>query len=82
MKYYIEDYDQGPEDAYKIHNCNWGIDHPQYAAEDAAEDYHGYHDGWESSWPLVFVMLDDELNELGRFSVDRESVPQFHASKI
>lgn len=82
MKYYIEDYEGSPEDSYSLPNCKWDSKDLDYVAEDAAENYHSYHDGWESSWPLTFVILDDDLNELGRFSVDREAVPQFHASKI
>ena len=81
MKYYIDDYDGSPEDSYTVPKCVWGKDHLEYVAEEAAEDYHRNHDGWESEWPLVFVILDDDLTELGRFSVSREAVPQFHATK-
>ena len=83
MKYYVDDHGT-IEDAEMIPDCDCsettaGL---AWAAEYAAEDYHSNHDGWEATWPLTFVVLDDELNELGRFSVDREAVPQFHASKI
>jgi len=50
-------------------------------AEAAAEDYHANHDGWESSWPITFVILDEARKELARFLVDREAVPQFNATK-
>jgi hypothetical protein len=50
-------------------------------AEDAAQDYFDNHDGWESTWPLTFVILDEDLNELGSFVVEMEAVPQFWATK-
>ncbi len=48
-------------------------------AENAAEDYHGEHDGWEATWPIKLVLYSGS-KELGRFEVDREAVPQFHAT--
>ena len=83
MKYFIDDHET-IEDAITIPGSE-GTDATSgllWAAEDAAEDHHTNHDGWECSWPLAFVILDDELNELGRFSVDREMLPQFHATKL
>jgi hypothetical protein len=80
FKYFIDDH-SGPEDAYSF-GTRWDQRNLDYVAEDAAEDYHNRHDGWEDSWPLTFVILDEELNELGRFSVEREAVPQFSASRI
>jgi hypothetical protein len=29
-------------------------------AVDAAEDFHGNHDGWESVWPLDFLIYESE----------------------
>ena len=50
------------------------------AAVDAAEDYHGNHDGWESAWPIDFYIYESEDGPpVGRFEVERETVPQFHA---
>lgn len=49
-------------------------------AIDAAEDYHSHHDGWESVWPLEFVIYDAEDGDpIARFEVERETVPTFHA---
>jgi hypothetical protein len=50
-------------------------------AQQAADDYHHEHDGWESSWPLVFVLYH-EGRELGKFDVERETVPQFVAKRV
>jgi hypothetical protein len=53
------------------------------AAEDCADDYHSRHDGWESSWPLVFALYREEDGpELARFDIDREAVPQFTAALV
>lgn len=57
--------------------------HLRWAAEDAASDYHSNHDGWESHWPLTFVIYESEAGpELARFSVDREAAPQFTAAHV
>jgi hypothetical protein len=83
MKYYIDDHET-IEDAITIPGWDGtgSFSGLLWAAEEAAEDHHNNHDGWESSWPLTFVILDDELNELGRFSVGREFVPQFYVTKF
>ena len=50
-------------------------------AVEAAEDYHGNHDGWEAHWPLTFAIYETEDGpEIARFLVERETVPQFHAA--
>lgn len=49
-------------------------------AIDAAEDYHANHDGWESSWPLDFLIYESEEGPaVARFEIERETVPQFYA---
>lgn len=49
-------------------------------AVDAAEDFHGNHDGWESVWPVDFTIYESEDGPpVARFEVERETVPQFHA---
>ena len=56
--------------------------HAAWIAEDAAARYHDFCDGWEASWPVVFELYDQEEWCLGRFSVERETVPEFHAARI
>ncbi len=54
-----------------------------YIAQDCAEDYHGNHDGWESSWPLTFILYaSEEGPEIARFEVERESEPVFYATRV
>ena len=49
-------------------------------AVDAAEDFHGNHDGWEFVWPLEITLYESEEGPpIARFDVEREVVPQFHA---
>lgn len=51
-----------------------------HAAEAAAEDFFHNCDGWESQWPLTFVVLEgDEV--LGRFSVEQRMEPYFIAHR-
>ena len=54
-------------------------------AKKAAEHYAGFchsqRDGWEASWPLTFrVRLPDGTTE--DYEVDRETVPEFTATKV
>jgi hypothetical protein len=80
MRYYIEEYDGGPEDSYyfdpfKSTDLRW-------AAEEAADYFFCEHDGWDSTWPLTFVLLDDSGVEVGRFMVEMEARPSFYAYKV
>jgi hypothetical protein len=52
-------------------------------ATDAAKDYHGNRDGWESHWPVEISLYESEEGpEVARFEVERETVPQFHATEL
>lgn len=80
MKYYVEEH-SGPEDAFdypKNLDDRWD----RYTAQDLAQDYHNEHDGWESSWPLTFVLLDDDGTKKARYSIEREVEPVFYAAAI
>ncbi len=53
------------------------------AAEECAEHFHDFHDGWESGWPIVIVLFDrDDDKEVGRFEVDRTYSPIFTATEV
>jgi hypothetical protein len=54
---------------------------PIGAAELAAKDHYDNHDGWDSSWPMSFVILGENKEPLGRFLVDMEDEPVFSASE-
>lgn len=56
-------------------------EHAEWAAEDAAEDYHGNRDGWECEWPLTFKLRDENGRDLGAWEVAMEVVPSFSAAK-
>jgi hypothetical protein len=59
---------------------DWAMD-----ADDAARLYadycHSNRDGWEWSWPADFMVRDVEANAVHQFSVERETVPEFHAAR-
>lgn len=65
---------------------DWDVHLPgtqRYLLEECAEDHFHNHDGWESSWPLVFALHDGENGpEICRYEVEMEAVPQFVATKI
>jgi len=67
---------------YKLNGCEYAFESYYDDAEDiaveAAEDYHSRHDGWESSWPIAFEIVDADGISLGTFNIDREAVPHFY----
>jgi hypothetical protein len=52
-----------------------------WIVEQAAEDYHLNHIGWERSWPIDFILYSKDGTKLGMFSVDREFEPSFYAEE-
>lgn len=68
-----------PSDAEEF-ETSWDKDNPEYIAEDAAEHFYDFNDGWEHSWPQEFEIFIDGKSA-GAFEVDREDVPTFSASK-
>jgi hypothetical protein len=65
------------EDAFEVDSEDRN---PRYIAQDAADDYHSNHDGWESSWPIKFtVQLQDGTER--SFNVDRDYDPVFFAAE-
>ena len=81
VKYYIPDHGETPQDAVELPKNYIGYTW-RYMAEVAAQDHHDGHGGWESTWPITFVLLNEKDQEMGRFEVERESVPQFHATEV
>lgn len=79
------DDDERADRAWKVPDER-GIFDPSYpctdaeqAAERFAEHFHDQRDGWESSWPLEFVVFDGSSYFV--VEVERETVPEFRASK-
>lgn len=75
-EYSVEPYD----DRYSFES-KFTADSKHWLAEDAAEEFFHEHDGWESKWPLVFNVYDDDRH-LGRYSVDVEHQPHFSATRM
>lgn len=75
---------------YSVNDNDWRYSLDTYMgvrerdiAEDAAEDYHGNHDGWEATWPVVIHVYETEDGpEVARYEVERESEPVFTASPL
>lgn len=74
--------EQGWEHGPYAVQSHFSSDNLDRVAEDAAEDYHSHHDGWESQWPLVFRIFNKDELPLGKFEVEREAVPSFSASLL
>lgn len=71
------------ETRYRLADCPFGLGTPDYVAEECAANYHNKHDGWESTWPLTFILYRTEDGpERAKMSVDRETVPSFTATKV
>ena len=71
----------GPEEDHEF-KSNFSDDDGDWLAEVAAENYHQKHDGWESSWPITFIIRREDGSEIGRYEVERETVPQISARKV
>jgi len=70
------------EDAQTF-NCDFSADSSsRFIAEAAAEHYHDDGGYAVSLWPLVMELWTMEGRPLGRFSVERETGPQFHATTV
>ena len=54
----------------------------QFVAQDAGDNFHWEHDGWESQYPITLSIFRTDGVLLGVFEVDREVVPQFHAKEL
>jgi hypothetical protein len=52
-----------------------------WIVEQAAENYHLNHIGWERSWPIDFTLYLKDGTKLGTFSVEREYEPCFYAQE-
>ena len=72
--------ERGYSSVYEIES-NFDDDDAEDVAATAAENFHDQHDGWESSWPITFEILDEADISLGSFQVDRELVPHFFVSR-
>lgn len=72
----------GPDDYYEIKSNFDPSSDGDWIAEQAAEDYHSHHDGWEACWPITVVISDNEGAIIGEYEVERESVPQFSAREV
>jgi hypothetical protein len=80
VHYAVEDHGMTFEDSWSIDTV-WDLDDAlDYIAEECAENYHSEHDGWESHWPVTFVMWDAQGKELGTCEVYRDAEPVFRAA--
>lgn len=77
-RYYVEGYTD-PRNFFGFKG--YPTDELQLIAENAGQHFHETH-GPENIWPLEIVLLDEKLQEVDRFLVEREAVPVFSATKI
>lgn len=56
---------------------NWDSENIEYVAEDFAKFYHSNCDGWESDWPVTFIIKDITGKILGKVKVELEYSPTF-----
>lgn len=47
-------------------------------AAEVGEDFFHNHDGWESDWPITFVIYHKGMR-LGQQTVDMEAIPRFYS---
>lgn len=64
-------------------NTHWSIEEdPNYVAEEAALEYHDEHDGFETNWPILIQLFDENNKSIGIQKVEREFEPVFSSSPI
>lgn len=68
------------DDKYEL-ETSWNENHIDYMADEAAEDFHSNHDGWESFWPLNFEIFIEDVSQ-GIYKVERENSPTFSSTAI
>lgn len=78
-KYFIPEHGGTIVDACPF-TTSWRPAQGEHVAEEAAEHYHDTG-GWEATWPITFELWTAEGVSLGRFKVEREAVPSFHATE-
>jgi len=79
--YYIPYHGEDIEDARPLKG--FASSCADVVTQKAAEDFFYNCDGWESSWPLEFVIIIVETQEVyGRFMVELDYDPTFYAREI
>ena len=79
-RYFRPEHGGSIEHSYEFQS-NWKRDNADWIAEDAADNFHSEHDGWEASWPMkLSIVFDDGTIET--FEVERETVPTFSAARV
>ena len=68
------------EDYYTL-KSNYDDYDGKWIAEQAAEDYHTRHDGWDAHWPVTLEIRREDHSVIDIYVVDREAVPEFTARK-
>ena len=76
LLYSVEEWDKDIRYSLQIEG-EWDELFGEAIVANIAKDAHSNHGGWESSWPLTFAIYGQDSQLLGRYSVDRESIPHF-----
>jgi len=80
-KYFYSIDDSG--DCYEIKTIFDIKEDSEWVAQEAAEDYHSNHDGWEDTWPLnISLHLSEEYDPVCTLKVELEFEPSFSASVL
>jgi hypothetical protein len=82
--YSVVDHDEGTRFSVKGRTMD-GVTNVYIAEEICADHYynHGLDEGWESTWPLTFILYESEKGpETGRFKVKLEWLPVFDATEV
>lgn len=81
FRYYIPGQGETVDDA-KTFTTIWDEDAIDYVAESAAAQEYRTRAGGVANWPITLVLLDWDREELGRFRVGMEHVPEFSAHPV
>ena len=70
-----------PESARELITISGWLNEPREAAESAAQICHNHGAYEENLWPIIIELFSDG-ESLGKYSVAREAIPSFYATKV
>lgn len=77
-RYWLPEHGMTRDDPFEVDSESRS---PRLIAQDAADNYHSNHDGWEARWPLK-ITVELQNGSERTFEVERDMEPAFYASEV
>jgi hypothetical protein len=83
LKYYILEHGETIEDAREVPKAGDEESTTHYwFVLNAARYHYDNEDGWESSWPLTFVIINGKNQEVAKYAIELDFSPNFYAQTV